>query len=96
MKFMYRLKNYFAPSYLSDLLSKARNINVNYDLRSSENLSRLKCRTQTFLKSLLPDGVRQWNSVSPEVRGSNTLQNLLVKLSAVLRKILCSMATTED
>ena len=46
LKFMYKLKNRIAPEYLSSLLPNTRSVNVLYNLRHGEDITRLKSQTQ--------------------------------------------------
>ena len=50
------------PSYLSDLVTDMNSNLNNYNLRNSNNIRTISCRTNLYIKSFLPSVVEEWNS----------------------------------
>ena len=80
-------KMYFnlTPSYLSNLIPRNPAM-VGHTLRHRpiSNLRPIKCRTQRFENSFLPDATKLWNNLPTDIRNSLSLQIFKSKLKATL------------
>ena len=52
-----------APGYLVELLSSTVNAITSYNLRNKDDFDKFDLHAEKFIKSLLPDCVRKWNSL---------------------------------
>ncbi len=77
----YKMKNIVVPSYLSNLVPNANNLNSIYNLRNADALQEIKCNTKLYCNSFLPDSVRLWNSLSEDVQNTPTLGSFKRKLN---------------
>ena len=57
LKLMYKAVNGMVPSYISDLIPPTVANVSRYELRNSENISRIPIRTSTFSKSCIPSAI---------------------------------------
>mgnify|MGYP001067214830 CR=1 FL=1 len=71
LKFIHRIINNVAPSYLIDLLPLPDENNP-YNLRNNDQQKQFRFRTTKFQKSLLPDSIAMWNKLDS---ASKTIQN---------------------
>jgi len=65
--FMHRLFYGQCPEYLNELLPDNED-RSQYNLRNRNSISQFKARTEKFRKSLVPSGIRLWNSLPPNVQ----------------------------
>ena len=68
LKFMHKIINKRAPDYLIDILPLTSSDNNMYTLLSKGELNQHATRAEKFRMSLIPDCIRKWNSLSPDVR----------------------------
>lgn len=73
LSLLYKLHNNIAPDYLLNLMPNRVNNVSNYNLRNQNNYVIPRCRLTVFEKSFLPDTLRLWNALDPQIRSSNSL-----------------------
>ena len=71
---VYKSKNGLAPEYLSNVIVPA-NSNQSYNTRfsSQDNLIVPKPNTESFKSSFTYSGPKIWNSLTPEIKKSNSV-----------------------
>jgi hypothetical protein len=78
LKFMYKLFHNYVPDYFSGILP---NRNSNYTLRNHNDVQNFATRTEKFRKSLIPDCIRKWNALSPNVRNIDSYLDFVKEIS---------------
>ena len=68
LKLMYKVVNDMVPSYISDIIPPTVANVSRYELRNSENISRIPVRTSTFSKSCIPSAINEWNNLQASFR----------------------------
>ena len=71
LKHMHKIVHGTAPSYLCTLLPKQVGDVVSYQLRGNSNIRQIKCRTEKYRKSFLPNCVNLWNNLDEDVKHIN-------------------------
>ena len=64
----FKMMKGFAPTYLSSLVPQLNSNISNYNLRNSNNLYSIACRTNLYKNSFLPSVVDEWNSIPQDIR----------------------------
>ena len=64
------MSNNSVPDYLSDLVPVTVGNATRYNLRRSQDIQNIHCRTTLYQSSFLPSVIRDWNSLSDETRQS--------------------------
>lgn len=77
---MFKMYNGIAPEYLCNLLPPLVNERTTYNLRSGENISLLRKRTEVFSRSFIPSGIELWNNLPQSIRSVNTVEIFKSKL----------------
>ena len=74
-KLMLFYKMYYSlrPPYLSTLVPPLAGQSSRYNLRNANDLQTIDARTTQYFNSFLPSTVRDWNSLPPEVKTSDTV-----------------------
>ena len=81
----YKMYYNLTPTYLSDLIPRASPYGDRMlRHRSAYNLRPIRCRTQRFENSFLPDAIKLWNNLPTDIRNSLSLQIFKSKLKATL------------
>ena len=80
MKFMYKAVNGLVPSYISDLIPPTVSNVSRYELRNSNNISRIPTTTTTFSKSCIPSAINEWNNLEASLRESETFNSFCYTL----------------
>lgn len=75
----YKMKNQISPNYLSNLIPQQPD--QPYHLRARTDVPNIYCNTQSYANSFLPLTIRQWNTLSPELRNSQSLGEFKRKLT---------------
>ena len=70
------------PAYLNNLVPPLVQEHSRYLLRNARNISTLQCNSNLFYNSFLPSSIRDWNSLSDEIRNSQTFSIFKSKLNA--------------
>ena len=82
VKQMYKVLNDLAPSSLTTLFVRKRNI-TEYDLRGSSTSLQLPFpKTENLKKSFCYDGAKLWNSLPADMRDSDTLPTFINAIDA--------------
>ena len=66
--FMHKVVNGLVPKYLQDLLPDTVGEETTYNLRNCGNFRNIPARTTTFYKTLIPNAVRSWNLLDPDLK----------------------------
>ena len=64
-----------APSYLCSLVPANVGQITNYNLRNTNALRSISCKSQLYFNSFLPKTVRAWNDLPNEIRSATTLES---------------------
>ena len=67
----YKMVNGLAPEYLSSLVPVANR--PVYNLRNTQNLQNIACRTNLYKNSFLPATTNEWNNLPQNVRNAESL-----------------------
>ena len=82
VKRMYKVLNDLAPSSLTTLFVRKRNI-TEYDLRGSSTSLQLPFpKTENLKKCFCYDGAKLWNSLPADMRDSDTLPTFINAIDA--------------
>ena len=57
-----------APEYLNSILPPSRNVMTERTLRSSQNITGIFARTETFKNSLFPRTIEEYNGLDPSIK----------------------------
>ena len=68
LKFMYKAVNGMVPSYITDLIPPIVGNVSRYELRNSDNISRIPTKTTTFSNSCIPSAINNWNNLQAPLR----------------------------
>ena len=68
------MKNNSCPDYLNNMVPREVFQTATYNLRNSNDVQNIICRTSLYYNSFLPSVIRQWNELPLEVR-MNTSAN---------------------
>lgn len=74
----FKMKNNLSPLYLSNLIPE--HSNQAYSLRSLHNVPLIHTNTQSYGSSFLPLTIREWNTLSSDVRNASTIFEFKGKL----------------
>ena len=77
---MYKAVNGLVPSYISDLLPPTVSNVSRFELRNSNNISRIPTTTSTFSKSCIPSAINEWNNLEASLRESETFNSFCYTL----------------
>ena len=83
---MHKIINKNVPSYLSDILPPKVGDAKQYSLRNRCNFIPIQCRTERLRKSFIPDGLRLWNDLEPDVRSFEDISEFKNKLKDISTK----------
>ena len=72
---LYKMKNDLTPNYLSDLIPEQVSDFSSYNLRNTNSIRTMRCHTETYSRSFLPDTVRLWNNLPEEIRNSPSVDS---------------------
>ena len=78
----YKMVHGLGPAYLNNLVPPLVQKHSRYLLRNARNISTLQCNSNLFYNSFLPSSIRDWNSLSDEIRNSQTFSIFKSKLNA--------------
>ena len=67
--------NGLVPNYLCSLVPSTVGSNTTYNLRNSNDLANIVCRTSLYRNSFLPSAVNAWNSLPQATRESDSLSS---------------------
>ena len=85
--FLYKCVNGMTPSYISDLVPLTVGERSNIRLRSANELSIFPCRTEMFKTSFFPSTTFLWNSLSLDIRQSDSLYVFKHRLNNLLHPL---------
>ena len=80
LKLFYKIINGHAPAYLHDLIPVNVSSRNAYNVRSKNNISQFRTRSNIFNNSFFPTTIRQWNLLPPTVRHSEDIETFKRKL----------------
>jgi hypothetical protein len=69
---MFKIENGQAPTYLQDLIPAPVQARTRYNLRNRNQLQVPFARLETYSQSFFPAAARQWNSLSTNIKDSDT------------------------
>lgn len=72
---MYRIVNYDAPTYLTDLLPNRVQDTSSYNLRNNQDFQVPFTRLCSFESSFFPSTLKLWNNLDLQIRNSNSLSH---------------------
>ncbi len=81
MSLFYKIVNKQVALYLIDLLPKSVNERSYISLRTAQNITEYKCRTEKFRKSFFPSTVSLWNSIDLDSRNSISISSFKAKIT---------------
>ena len=56
----YKMVNNITPNYLSDLIPENVSNMSSYHLRNTDNIRTLRCHSETYARSFIPETIRLW------------------------------------
>ena len=71
----FKMVNGLVPKYLCSLVPSTVGSNTTYNLRNSNDLANIVCRTSLYRNSFLPSAVNAWNSLPQTTRESDSLSS---------------------
>ena len=83
----YKMKNHIAPQYLCNMIPEQPNTNE-YNLRGNSAVRTVKCRTDVYARSFLPDTIKLWNHLTPETKNIETVSNFKKSLAKQTSKTI--------
>ena len=83
LKLMYKAVNGMVPPYISDLIPPTVANVSRYELRNSENISRIPIRTSTFSKSCIPSAINAWNNLQAPLRECESYNSFCYTLKTI-------------
>ena len=83
LKLMYKAVNGMVPPYISDLIPPIVANASRYELRNSENISRIPIRTSTFSKSCIPPTMNAWNNLQAPLREFESYNSFCYTLKTI-------------
>ena len=83
----YKIVNKHTAPYLADLLPKLVNERSYIPLRTSQNITEYRCRTEKFKKSFFPSTISLWNSIDLDVRNSTSKVNFKAKVTKLYHSL---------
>ena len=75
-----------SPSYLCSLVPANVGQITNYNLRNTNALRSIPCKSQLYFNSLLPKTVRAWNDLPNELKSATTLDSFKERLNKSVKK----------
>ena len=82
LKVLYKVIHGDAPVYLQQVLNAQYGENNQYTLRNQHDIPHFRVRTSKFLESFFPKTIREWNSLSNDIKLSPSLKTFASKLNA--------------
>ena len=76
----YKIVNNSTAPYLVDLLPILVNERSYIPLRTGQNISEYRCRTEKFKNSFFPSTISLWNSIDLDLRNSTSHANFKAKI----------------
>ncbi|MEW8546213.1 MAG: reverse transcriptase family protein [Candidatus Thiodiazotropha sp.] len=77
----YKIVHNEAPTYLNDLIPPlVQNVN-RYNLRNSDDICTLRCRTNLYYNSFLPSTIRAWNTLPIEIKQATSVASFKYRLN---------------
>ena len=76
-KMIYRL----APNFLNNLIPPTVGSSSTYNLRRSNNLRTIACRTSLYSNSFFPSVINDWNDLRDEIRNAESLSSFDYRLN---------------
>ena len=83
----YKIVNKHTAPYLADLLPKLVNERSYIPLRTAQNITEYRCRTEKFKKSFFPSTISLWNSIDLDVRNSTSKVNFKAKVTKLYHSL---------
>ena len=77
---LYKIFNGHTPAYLRDLIPENVSNRNAYNVRSKQNISQVRAKTNTYNNSFFPATIRQWNLLPSSVRNSEDIDTFKRKL----------------
>ena len=71
----FKMVNGLVPNYLCSVVPSTVGSNTTYNLRNSNDLANIVCRTSLYRNSFLPSAVNAWNSLLQATRESDSLSS---------------------
>ena len=81
----YKIVNKHTAPYFADLFPKLVNERSYIPLRTAQNITEYRCRTEKFKKSFFPSTISLWNSIDLDVR--NSTSKVIINFKAKLTKL---------
>ena len=72
---LFKMVNGLVPNYLCSLVPTTIGSNSTYNLRNSNDLSTIACKTNLYMKSFLPSTLEVWNSLPQSTRETDSLSS---------------------
>ena len=69
----YKMRNGYAPEYLSNLVPESVGDTSSYNLRNNNDMQSIQCRTNVYQSSFLNSVVRDWNALPENIRLSTSV-----------------------
>ena len=83
----YKMFNQLTPVYLYFLIPQQVNAISHHNLRDSNDIHTVRSNTSLYHNSFLPSTLRQWNSLTVEVRQLNTLSQFKTFIKKDLQSV---------
>ena len=72
LKFMYKVSDNMAPSYIAEMIPPTVGDSTPYSLRNRANISMIPQRTAIFSQSCIPSSIAAWNNMPMHYRNSQS------------------------
>ena len=82
LQIFYKMGNRIGPNYLNNLVPPLVQDNSRYSLRNARNVSTIRSQSKLHYDPYLPSSIRDWNSLSDEIRNSQSFSIFKSKLYA--------------
>ena len=76
-----KMRNNISSSYLCNLIPDNIGQNITYNLRNQNDIEDIKCKTNLYAKSFLPDTIRKWNELPNEYHQAETIKDFKLLLN---------------
>ena len=84
---MYNIIHKTSPTYLQNIIPSTVQQASQRTLRTGNNIRNIKCKTNHYQKSFLPNTIQDWNNLPEETRNSDSINTFKTYLNRDLKQV---------